>query len=164
MGGDELVRSITPLTPLGFGFEGKLYMFASELLLVLGGCSFGSTGECFTVERFNGDRGASSASMVSCDEEKCSLIGLCCFAGGLRSPSGSASFRFPLPLGLPPRSVAEDFTAVFIYCGGGWRDVALDVEDEIGPANGVLPQDDDFELRSTYRRTLSPRATRSFRV
>ena len=121
MGGDELVRSITPLTPLTplvFGFEGKLYMFASELLPALGGCSFGSTGECFAFERFNDDRGASSASMVSCDEEKCSLMGLCCFAGGLRSPSGSPSFRFPLPLGLPPRSVAEDFTAAFIYCGG----------------------------------------------
>ena len=65
MGGGEPVRSITPLTPLGFGFEGKLYMFASELLPALGGCPFDSAGECFSFERFNDDRGASSASKVS---------------------------------------------------------------------------------------------------
>lgn len=55
VGGDEPVKSITPLTPLGFGFEGKLYMFANELLPALGGCPLGSAGECFTFERFNDD-------------------------------------------------------------------------------------------------------------
>jgi hypothetical protein len=65
VGGDEPVRSITPLTPLGFAFEGKLYMFATELLPALGGCPFNSAGECFNFERFNDDRVASSASKVS---------------------------------------------------------------------------------------------------
>src|ERR1700733_13734180 len=137
-------------------------MFASELLPALGGCSFGSTGECFTVERFNGDRGASSTSMVSCDEEKCSLIGLCCFAGSLRSPSGSTSFRFPLPLGLPPRSVAESFAAAFIYCGGAEKMLHWTLKMKYDWQMGFFPE--MMTLRSTYRRTLSPRATRSFRV
>jgi hypothetical protein len=43
-------------------------------------------------------------------------MGLCCRGGAFRSAPGSASFRFPLPLDLPPRSVAEDFAAAFIYC------------------------------------------------
>ena len=63
--GEEPVRSITPLTPLGFALEGKLYMFASELLPALGGRPFNSAGECFSFERFNDDRGVSSASKVS---------------------------------------------------------------------------------------------------
>ena len=43
---------------------------------------------------------------------------LCCFEGVRRSVSGFAIFRFPVPLVLPPRSVAEDFAAGFIYCDG----------------------------------------------
>jgi hypothetical protein len=65
MGGDEPVRSIIPLTPLGFGFEGKLYMFAGELFPALGGCLFGSAGEWFRFERFSDELGASLASKVS---------------------------------------------------------------------------------------------------
>ena len=54
-------------------------------------------------------------------------MGLCCFDGAFRSVSGSASFRLPLPLDLPPRSVAEDFAAVFIYCDRKGKFAVLNV-------------------------------------
>jgi hypothetical protein len=58
-------------------------------------------------------------------------MGLCCLSGAFRSVSGSASFRFPLPLDRPPRSVAEDFAAAFIYCHSIEKDAVFDVAVEI---------------------------------
>jgi hypothetical protein len=104
---------------LGGALEGgKLYILARESLAALDECRSGVLGEWSLFERFDGERGGSSASNVSWDEEKCSVMDLCCLAGAFRVLSGTASFRFPVLWDLPPRSVAEDCVAAFIYYWG----------------------------------------------
>jgi hypothetical protein len=152
------VRSITALAPLGAGLEGgKLYILARELLAALEECRLGVLGEWSRFERFDGERGVSSASNVSWDEEKCSVMDLCCLAGAFRMVSGTASFRFPLPWDLPPRSVAEGCVAAFIYYWGSIKRNAGGADfDRRTTFHG-----DDFDLSSTFiAETLSPRASR----